>query len=141
MTINEIQDTIIDEFSLFDDWLDKYNYIIEIAKDLPEIAAEFKTKENLINGCQSKVWLGADLNDGIIKFSADSDAIITKGIISLLIKVYNNRSPKEIMDSEIYFIKKIGLEENLSPTRANGLLSMMKQIKLYAIAYNSKLNK
>ena len=141
MTIKETQDSIIEEFSLFDDWLDKYNYIIELAKDLPEIAEEFKTSDNLINGCQSKVWLNADLKDGKIVFSADSDAIITKGIISLLVKVYNNRTPKEIMDSEIYFIKEIGLEENLSPTRANGLLSMMKKIKLYAIAYNSKINK
>jgi len=139
MTINETQDAIIEEFSLFDDWLDKYNYIIELAKDLPKINNQFKTKENLINGCQSKVWLNADLVDNKILFSADSDAIITKGIISLLVKVYNNRTPKEIMDSEIYFIKKIGLEENLSPTRANGLLSMMKQIKLYALAYNSKI--
>jgi len=139
MTINEIQDSIIEEFSLFDDWLDKYNYIIELAKDLPEIADEFKTPENLINGCQSKVWLNADLDNDRILFTADSDAIITKGIISLLVKVYNNRTPQEIMDSEIYFIKEIGLEENLSPTRANGLLSMMKQIKLYALAYNSKL--
>ena len=141
MTINETQDSIIEEFTLFDDWLDKYNYIIEIAKDLPAMSEAFKTPQNLISGCQSKVWLNAELKDGIINFTADSDAIITKGIISLLVKVYDNRAPKEIMDSEIYFIKKIGLEENLSPTRANGLLSMMKQIKLYAIAYNSKLNK
>ena len=141
MTINETQDSIIEEFSLFDDWLDKYNYIIEIAKDLPKIADEFKTGNNLINGCQSKVWLNAELENDKIRFTADSDAIITKGIISLLIKVYDNRTPQEIMDSEIYFIKEIGLEENLSPTRANGLLSMMKQIKLYAIAYNSKINK
>jgi len=140
MTINEIQDSIIEEFSLFDDWLDKYNYIIEIAKDLPEIAQEFKTNDNLITGCQSKVWLNAELENNKIRFTADSDAIITKGIISLLVKVYDNRTPQEIMDSEIYFIKKIGLEENLSPTRANGLLSMMKKIKLYALAYNSKLN-
>ncbi len=139
MTIDETQDAIIEEFSLFDDWLDKYNYIIELAKDLPKINDKFKTKENLINGCQSKVWLNADLEDNKILFSADSDAIITKGIISLLVKVYNNRAPKDIIDSEIYFIKKIGLEENLSPTRANGLLSMMKQIKLYALAYNSKI--
>jgi len=139
MTINEIQDSIIEEFSLFDDWLDKYNYIIELAKDLPEIADEFKTANNLINGCQSKVWLNAELENDKIRFTADSDAIITKGIISLLVKVYDNRTPQEIMDSEIYFIKEIGLEENLSPTRANGLLSMMKQIKLYALAYNSKL--
>ena len=139
MTINEVQDSIIEEFSLFDDWLDKYNYIIELAKDLPEISEEYKTKDNLINGCQSKVWLYANLENGKIRFTADSDAIIAKGVISLLIKVYNNRTPQEIIDSEIYFIKEIGLEENLSPTRANGLLSMIKQIKLYALAYNSKL--
>lgn len=141
MTINETQDSIIEEFTLFDDWLDKYNYIIEIAKDLPIIGDKFKVSQNLISGCQSKVWLNAELENDNIRFTADSDAIITKGIISLLVKVYDNRTPKEIIDSEIYFIKKIGLEENLSPTRANGLLSMMKQIKLYAIAYNSKLNK
>ncbi len=141
MTIDELQDSIIEDFSIFDDWLDKYDYIIEIANDLPKLNDSFKVPENLINGCQSKVWLNAELKDNKIEFTAESDAIITKGIISLLIKVYNNRTPKEIMDSEIYFIGKIGLEENLSPTRANGLLSMMKQIKLYALAYNAKNNK
>ena len=140
MTINEVQDSIIEEFSIFEDWLDKYNYIIELASDLPKIDDDFKTPKNLINGCQSRVWLNAELKNDKIQFTADSDAIITKGIISLLVKVYNNRSPKEIIDSEIYFIKKIGLEENLSPTRANGLLSMMKQIKIYALAFNSKIN-
>ena len=140
MTINETQDSIIDEFSLFDDWLDKYNFIIELAKDLPAFDEKFKKQDNLISGCQSKVWLNAELIDGKIRFTADSDAIITKGIISLLIKVYDNRTPKDIMDSEIYFIKEIGLEENLSPTRANGLLSMMKKIKIYSIAFNAKTN-
>jgi cysteine desulfuration protein SufE len=140
MTINEVQDSIIEEFSIYDDWLDKYNYIIELAVELTKMDKEIKSPDNLISGCQSKVWLNADLVDGKIVFTADSDAIITKGIIALLIKVCNNRTPKEIINSEIYFIGKIGLEENLSPTRANGLLSMMKKIKLYALAYNSKIN-
>ncbi len=140
MTINEIQDQIIEEFSIFDDWLDKYNYIIELAEDVPVIEEEHKTDVNLISGCQSKVWLNAELVDGKIHFKADSNAIITKGIIALLLRVFNNREPKELIDFDLYFIDKIGLEQNLSPTRANGLLSMVKQIKLYAIAYNSKLN-
>jgi len=140
MTINEIQDQIIEEFSIFDDWLDKYNYIIELAEDVPVVKEEYKTDTNLINGCQSKVWLTADLVDGKIQFKADSNAIITKGIVALLLRVFNNREPKEVIDFDLYFIDKIGLEQNLSPTRANGLLSMVKQIKLYAIAYNAKLN-
>ena len=139
MTINEIQDQIIEEFSIFDDWLDKYNYIIDLAEDVPVIAEEFKIEQNLISGCQSKVWLSAELIDGKIQFKADSNAIITKGIVALLLRVFNNRAPKELLDFDLYFIDKIGLEQNLSPTRANGLLSMVKQIKLYAIAYNSKL--
>jgi cysteine desulfuration protein SufE len=140
MTINEIQDQIIEEFSIFDDWLDKYNYIIELAEDVPGIDEKDKIDANLINGCQSKVWLTADLVDGRIQFKADSNAIITKAIIALLLRVFNNREPKEMIDFDLYFIDKIGLEQNLSPTRANGLLSMIKQIKLYALAYNSKLN-
>jgi len=140
MTINEMQDQIIEEFSIFDDWLDKYNYIIELAEDVPSINEKDKTDTNLINGCQSKVWLTADLVDGKIQFKADSNAIITKGIVALLLRVFNNREPKELINFDLYFIDKIGLEQNLSPTRANGLLSMVKQIKLYAIAYNSKLN-
>ncbi len=140
MTINEIQDQIIEEFSIFDDWLDKYNYIIELAEDVPVVEEEYKTDANLISGCQSKVWLTANLVDGRIKFKADSNAIITKGIVALLLRVFNNREPKEVIDFDLYFIDKIGLEQNLSPTRANGLLSMVKQIKLYAIAYNAKLN-
>ena len=140
MTINEMQDQIIEEFSIFDDWLDKYNYIIELADDVPTINEENKTDANLISGCQSKVWLTADLVDGKIQFKADSNAIITKGIVALLLRVFNNREPKELIDFDLYFIDKIGLEQNLSPTRANGLLSMIKQIKLYALAYNSKLN-
>jgi len=140
MTINEIQDQIVEEFSIFDDWLDKYNYIIELAADVPVIEEEFKVDQNLINGCQSKVWLSADLVDGKIQFKAESNAIITKGIVALLLRVFNNREPKEMINFDLYFIDKIGLEQNLSPTRANGLLSMVKQIKLYAIAYNAKLN-
>jgi cysteine desulfuration protein SufE len=140
MTINEIQDQIIEEFSVFDDWLDKYNYIIETANDLPKIDEKFRVEQNLISGCNSKVWLSGELENGKIIFKADSDAIITKGIIALLLKVLNNRSPKDLIDFDLYFIEKIGLQENLSPTRANGLLSMIKQIKMYAIAYNSKQN-
>ena len=140
MTINEIQDQIIEEFSIFTDWLDKYNYIIELAKDIPEIDEKYKTDNNLINGCQSKVWLTAELINDKIHYTADSNAIITKGIIALLLRVFNDREPKELLDFDLYFIDKIGLEQNLSPTRANGLLSMVKQIKLYAIAFNSKLN-
>ena len=141
MTSTEIQEEIIEEFSAFDEWMDKYEYLIELGKNLPLIKEEFKTKENLINGCQSKVWLQADYNEGIISFSADSDAIITKGIIALLIRVLNNRTTGEIIDTELFFIDKVGLSANLSPTRANGLLAMVKQIKLYAMAYQAKYNK
>ena len=139
MTINEIQDEIIEEFSNFDNWLDKYEYLIGLGKDLPALNEEYRLPENLIKGCQSSVWLYATLDNGIIKYSADSDTVITKGIISLLIRVLNNRSPEEIINTDLYFIDKIGLKENLSPTRANGLLSMIKQIKLYAIAYREKM--
>jgi len=141
MTSTEIQEEIIEEFSAFDEWMDKYEYLIELGKNLPLIKEEFKTKENLINGCQSKVWLQADYDEGIISFSADSDAIITKGIIALLIRVLNNRTTGEIIDTELFFIDKVGLSANLSPTRANGLLAMVKQIKLYAMAYQAKYNK
>jgi cysteine desulfuration protein SufE len=142
-SLNQIQDEIVEEFGIFDDWMDKYNFLIELARDLPMIDEKFKTNDYIINGCQSKVWLNAafDERDGVIKFSADSDAIITKGIIALLIRVLNNRKPEEIMNADLYFIDKIGLRQNLSPTRSNGLLSMVKQIKLYAIAYNAKVNK
>jgi len=141
--LNQIQDEIVEEFGLYEDWMDKYNYLIELARDLPIIDEKFKTNEYLINGCQSKVWLNAafEEREGVIKFSADSDAIITKGIIALLIRVLNNRPPEEIMNADLYFIDKIGLRQNLSPTRSNGLLSMVKQIKLYALAYNAKVNK
>jgi len=140
MTIDEVQEEIIEEFAGFDDWMDKYNYIIELASDLPETSEDLKKPENLISGCQSKVWIDAELKDGKIHFTADSDAIITKGIVALLLRVVNDREPKELLDFEPYFLDKIGLQQNLSPTRANGLLSMIKKIKLYAMAYNAKLN-
>ena len=137
--MNEIQEEIIAEFDVFEDWLDKYNYLIELSNDLPIMDPIYKTNEYLINGCQSKVWLRADLLDGKIRFTADSDAIITKGIVSLLIRVLSDRDPEEIMDTDLVFIDRIGLRENLSPTRSNGLLSMVKQMKLYALAYKSKM--
>jgi cysteine desulfuration protein SufE len=139
MNINEIQDEIIAEFEVFEDWLDKYNYLIDLSNDLPIMDPKYKTSEYLINGCQSKVWLRADLVDGNVRFTADSDAIITKGIVSLLIRVLSNRDPAEIMDTDLVFIDRIGLRENLSPTRSNGLLSMVKQMKLYALAYKTKM--
>jgi cysteine desulfuration protein SufE len=139
MNMNEIQEKIIAEFEVFEDWLDKYNYLIELSNDLPIMDPKYKTSEYLINGCQSKVWLRADLVDGMIRFTADSDAIITKGIVSLLIRVLSDRDPAEIMDTDLVFIDRIGLRENLSPTRSNGLLSMVKQMKLYALAYKTKM--
>jgi cysteine desulfuration protein SufE len=141
MQADKIQEDIIAEFEVFEDWLDKYNYLIELSNDLPVMDPEYKTGEYLINGCQSKVWLRADLEGGRISFSADSDAIITKGIVSLLIRVLSGREPKEIMDTDLYFIDRIGLRKNLSPTRSNGLLAMVKQMKLYALAYQTKLEK
>ena len=140
MTINEIQDQIVDEFSIFDDWMDRYQQLIDIGNELKPIDDKKKIDQHLIKGCQSKVWVDAELVDGKIFFVADSDAIITKGIVALLIRVLNGQTPKEILDAELYFIDKIGLRENLSPTRSNGLLAMMKQMKLYALAYHSKLN-
>jgi len=137
MTINEIQDEIIEEFSVFDDWMDKYEYIIEFAKGLPTIDVNKKTPQNLINGCQSKVWLDAELTDGKLSFTADSDAIITKGVVALLVRIFNEQPAKDILNSDLYFIEKIGLSQNLSPTRANGLLSMINRIKSYALAFNS----
>jgi len=139
MTINDIQDRIIEEFSLFDDWMDKYNHLIEMGKTLPETDDKFRHKDYLIEGCQSKVWLRPELMDGKIIFTADSDAIITKGIIALLVSVLSGRLPQEIIETDLYFIEKIGLRQNLSPTRSNGLLSMVKQMKLYAIAWDAKL--
>jgi cysteine desulfuration protein SufE len=138
MTISEVQDNIIEEFSLFDDWMDKYNLLIDIGKDLPVIDPKYKVKDFLIEGCQSKVWLYPEFDGKLITFTADSDAIITRGIVALLIKVLSNRSPQEIISTDLYFIDKIGLRQNLSPTRSNGLLSMVRQMKLYAIAYNAK---
>lgn len=138
MSIKELQDEIIADFDMFGDWMEKYEYIIQLGKDLPLIEEQYKTDENLIRGCQSRVWLHADYQDGIISFTADSDALITKGLVSLMIGVLSGHSPKEIVDAEIYFIDAIGLRSHLSPTRSNGLLSMLKQIKLYALAYQAK---
>ena len=139
MTIKEIQEEIIDEFSMFDDWMDRYQYIIDLGKSLPIIESKFKLNENLIKGCQSKVWLYSELENDMIKYSADSDAILTKGIAALLIRVYSGQKPNDILTAETRFIDEIGLKEHLSPTRANGLVSMIKQIKLYAIAQQTKL--
>lgn len=140
MIIKEIQEEIIDEFGLFEDWMERYEYIIETGKSLPMINDVDKTNDNLIKGCQSKVWLHADYKDGAIIFTADSDAILTKGIIALLLRVFSNQTPKDILDAEPYFIDEIGLKEHLSPTRANGLVSMVKQLKLYALAFQLKNN-
>lgn len=139
MTIKEIQEEIIDEFSMFEDWMERYEYIIELGKSLPLISETYKLDENLIKGCQSKVWLHSELKDDTIEFTADSDAILTKGIVALLLRVFSNQTPKAILDADTEFIDEIGLKEHLSPTRANGLVSMVKQIKMYAIAQQSKL--
>lgn len=133
-----IQEQIIEEFSIFDEWLDKYDYLIELSDSLPTIAPEHRTEQYVIKGCQSRVWVDARLEDGKMMYSADSDAIITKGIIALLIRVMNGRSPQEIVDLDLYFIDAIGLGENLSPTRSNGLVAMIKQMKMYALALNSR---
>lgn len=139
MTINEIQDEIIDEFSELDDWMDRYGYIIDLGNQLPPIEEKYKNPQHLIEGCQSRVWINAEKNgDGKIEFTADSDAIIVKGIISLLIKVLNNQTPEDILNTDLYFIDKIGLSEHLSPTRSNGLLAMVKQMRAYALAYKGK---
>jgi cysteine desulfuration protein SufE len=135
---DNIQEQIIEEFSIFDEWLDKYDYIIELSDSLPAIAPEHRTEQYVIKGCQSRVWVDAKLEDGKMMYSADSDAIITKGIIALLIRVMNGRSPQEIVDLDLYFIDAIGLGENLSPTRSNGLVAMIKQMKMYALALNSR---
>lgn len=141
MTISEVQDKIIDEFSLFDDWMDKYNLLIDMGKELPLIDPKFKVKDFLIEGCQSKVWLYPEFDGKLISFTADSDAIITRGIVSLLVKVLSNRTPEEIISTELYFIDRIGLRQNLSPTRSNGLLSMVRQMKLYAMAFEATSKK
>lgn len=138
MAIKDRQQEIVEEFEIYDDWMDKYSYLIELSKDLPVINDDAKKDENLINGCQSKVWLDAKFSDGKIYFTADSDAIITKGIIALLVRVLSDSTPQEIIDADLHFIDEIGLKENLSPTRSNGLLAMIKQMKLYAIAYKTK---
>ena len=138
-SINEIQDEIIDEFSMFDDWMQRYEYMIELGKSLELIDEKYKTDDYTIKGCQSKVWVFAELEDQFIQFTADSDAIITKGIIALLLRVFSGQKPQDILDAELYFIDQIGLNEHLSPTRANGLLSMIKQIKLYAVAYQTQI--
>lgn len=140
MTINQIQDEIIDEFVDIEDWMDRYAYIIDLGNSLPAIDEKFKTPQYIIEGCQSRVWLNAELNDeGKIIYTADSDAIIVKGIISLLIKVLSEHTPQEILDADLYFIDKIGLSEHLSPTRSNGLVAMVKQMKVYALAFKAKM--
>ncbi|WP_439128541.1 SufE family protein [Polaribacter sp.] len=139
MTIKEIQEEIIDEFSMFDDWMERYEYIIELGKSLPIIDKTYKLEENLIKGCQSKVWLYSELENDKVKFTADSDAILTKGIVALLLRVFSEQKPADILAAETDFIDEIGLKEHLSPTRANGLVSMIKQIKMYAIAQQTKL--
>lgn len=136
--MDKIQDEIIDEFSVFDEWLDKYDYLIGLSEQLPPIDPAHRTEQYLISGCQSRVWVDARMEEGRVYFSADSDAIITKGIIALLVRVLNGRTPQEILDTELYFIDAIGLSANLSPTRSNGLLAMIKQMRLYALAYASR---
>ena len=138
MTLKEAENAIIEEFSVYDEWLDKYEYLIELGKSLTDFPESSKTDDKLIKGCQSRVWLDYKVEEGNIIFKADSDAIITKGIIALLIRVMNGRTPQEILDMELYFIDAIGLGENLSPTRSNGLVAMIKQMKMYALAFNAK---
>lgn len=137
-TINEVQDEIIEEFSLFDDWMDRYALLIELGNSLDKLDDKYKIENNLIEGCQSRVWLQADLIDGKVVFKAESDAVIVKGIIALLIKVLSGRTPDEIINADLYFVERIGLKEHLSPTRSNGLVSMIKQIRFYAMAYKAK---
>lgn len=139
MTINELQDEVVEEFSEFTDWMDKYQMLIDLGNELEPLDEQYKTESNLIDGCQSRVWLQCDEKDGRLIFTADSDALIVKGIIALLIRVVSNHTPKDIIDAELYFIDRIGLREHLSPTRANGLLAMTKQMKMYAVVYQSKL--
>ena len=138
MSINEIQDEIIEEFSGLDDWMDKYQLLIDLGNEQTPLDEQYKTESNLIDGCQSRVWLQADCEDGLIHFSAESDALIVKGIVSLLIRVLSDHTPKEILDADLYFIDEIGLKEHLSPTRSNGLLAMIKQIRSYALAFSMK---
>ena len=138
MTINEIQDEIIDEFSGFDDWMDKYQLLIDLGNEQEPLDEKYKVESNLIDGCQSRVWLQADYVDGKINFTAESDALIVKGIVALLIRVLSGHTPQEILDADLYFIEQIGLKEHLSPTRSNGLLAMVKQMRVYALAFNAK---
>ncbi len=137
-TINEIQDEITEEFSGFDDWMDKYQLLIDLGNEQEPLDEKYKTESNLIDGCQSRVWLQADYHDGIIDFTAESDALIVKGIVALLIRVLSGHTPQEILDAELYFIDQIGLKEHLSPTRSNGLLAMVKQMRMYALAFKTK---
>ena len=139
MQIEEIQEEIVSEFSMFDDWMQRYEYMIELGKSLPRIEEQYKTDDHLIKGCQSKVWVHADLEDGKVVFTADSDAIITKGIIAILIRAFSNQRPADILAAKTDFIDEIGLKEHLSPTRANGLVSMIKQLKMYALAYETQM--
>lgn len=141
MGSDQIQEEIIEEFEQFGDWMEKYNYLIEISKELAPIDVKDKVPENVIQGCQSRVWLVAELSDDRLIFTADSDAIITKGIIALLVRVLSGRTPQEVMNADLYFIDQIGLRQNLSPTRSNGLLAMVKQMKMYGLAYHTKLSK
>lgn len=140
MTINELQDEVIEEFSDFDDWMDKYQLLIDLGSEQQALPEEYKTDQNLIDGCQSRVWLQADLVDGKVVFQAESDALIVKGLVALLVKVLSGHTPDEILDADLYFIEKIGLKEHLSPTRSNGLLAMLKQMKMYALAFKAKEN-
>ncbi|RBP34868.1 cysteine desulfuration protein SufE [Oceanihabitans sediminis] len=140
MTIQEIQNEIIEEFSMFEDWEERYQYMIDLGKSLPLIQEQYKTEDNIIKGCQSKVWVHAEMQDDKVVFTADSDAIITKGIIAILIRVFSKQHPKDIIAADTDFIDEIGLKEHLSPTRANGLVSMIKQLKMYAIAYQTQLS-
>ena len=140
MTIQEIQAEIVDEFSMFEDWEERYQYMIDLGKDLPLIESEYKTDKFIIKGCQSKVWVHAGLVDNKVVFTADSDAIITKGIIAILIRTFSNQVPSDIINADTEFINKIGLKDHLSPTRANGLVSMVKQLKMYALVYQTQLN-
>ena len=140
MTINEIQDEVIEEFSVFDDWMDKYALLIDMGNALPTLDGRYKTSSNLIEGCQSRVWLQADYTDGQVIFQGESDAVIVKGIVSLLIRVLSHHTPQEILDADLYFIDRIGLKEHLSPPRSNGLVAMLKQMKMYALAFSAQAN-
>jgi cysteine desulfuration protein SufE len=138
MTINQIQDSIVEDFNQFDDWMDKYALLIDLGNSLQPIEEKHKVPQNIIEGCQSRVWLTAEMKDGIIEFQGESDAILVKGIVALLLQVFSGRTPDEILNADLYFVEKIGLREHLSPTRSNGLLAMIKQIKLYALAFKSR---